>query len=52
MATFERLGPALVSSEQKRAFVSIIHAMRKDGANHAASVSDRDILRVIFGSED
>ena len=52
MATSGRLGPALVSSEQKRAFVSIIHAMRRDGANHAASISDRDILRVIFGGDE
>ncbi len=52
MATFERLGPASVSSEQKNAFVSIIHAMRKDGANPTASVADRDIPMVIFGSED
>ena len=51
MATFERIGPALVSSEQKTAFVSIIHAMRRDGANRVASVSDGDILRVIFGNE-
>jgi hypothetical protein len=52
MAAFERLGPALATSEQRRAFVSIIHAMRKNGANHFASISDRDILRVIFGDEE
>ena len=51
MAAFERLGPALATPEQRRAFVSIINAMRRNGANHAASTSDQDILRIIFGDE-
>jgi hypothetical protein len=39
MATFERLGAKLATSEQKRAFVSIIHAMRSNGASkHKAAV--------------
>lgn len=51
MAAFERLGPVLATPEQRKAFVSIINAMRRNRGNHSALISDQDILQVIFGAE-
>ncbi|MGP0068860.1 MAG: hypothetical protein ACLQGP_35330 [Isosphaeraceae bacterium] len=51
MATFERLGARLATPEQQKAFVSIIEAMRKTGANQDESIAERDVHRVIFGND-
>ncbi len=52
MASFERLGPKLITPDQKRAFVSIIYAMRGNRVNHPTIISHNDILRLIFGDEE
>jgi hypothetical protein len=52
LATFERLGAALSTSEQRSAFISIIRAMRRTEANGAAEVVDRDVMLVIFGEDE